>query len=68
MACNKFELTDNEMAYVAGGGKEEYYTVKSGDVLKVIAQKYGTTEAQLIKWNNIKSADLIYPGQTLRVK
>ena len=49
--------------------KEEYYTVQSGDCLSVIAQKYGTSVKQLIKWNNIKDPPcLIYPGQTLRVK
>ena len=64
---NKHELTEEEMVYITGG-KEEYYTVKSGDGLSVIAQKYGTTVAQLVKWNNIKDPDLIYPGQTLRVK
>lgn len=49
--------------------KEEYYTVQSGDCLSVIAQKYGTSVGQLIKWNKIKDPPcLIYPGQTLRVK
>lgn len=64
---NKHELTEEEMVYITGG-KEEYYTVKSGDGLSTIAQKYGTTVAQLVKWNNIKDPNLIYPGQTLRVK
>lgn len=45
-----------------------YYTVKSGDTLSGIAQKYSTSIAQLVKWNNIKDANLIYPGQKLRVK
>jgi GH25 family lysozyme M1 (1,4-beta-N-acetylmuramidase) len=46
----------------------KYYTVKSGDTLSSIAQKYSTTTAQLKKWNNIKDINLIYPGQKLRVK
>ena len=61
------QLTPEQLAQVTGG-KEEYYTVKSGDALSTIAQKYGTTVAQLVKWNNIKDPNLIYPGQTLRVK
>lgn len=48
--------------------KAKYYTVKSGDTLSGIAQSYSTSVAQLIKWNNIKNANLIYPGQKLRVK
>ena len=46
----------------------KYYTVKSGDTLSSIAQKYSTTTAQLKKWNDIKDINLIYPGQKLRVK
>ena len=46
----------------------KYYTVKSGDTLSGIAQSYSTTVAQLVKLNNIKDANLIYPGQKLRVK
>ena len=67
MPSNVVELTEAEMVALSGG-KEEYYTVKSGDALWKIAKKYGTTVAQLVKWNNIKNPDLIYPGQTLRVK
>lgn len=45
-----------------------YYTVVRGDNLSKIAKKFGTTVAQLVSWNNIKNANLIYPGQVLRVK
>lgn len=48
--------------------KVEYYTVKSGDNLTKIAKKYGTTVNQLVKWNNIKNPNLIYPNQKIRVK
>ena len=48
--------------------KIEYYTVKSGDNLTKIAKKYGTTVNQLVKWNNIKNPNLIYPNQKIRVK
>ena len=48
--------------------KAEYYTVKSGDNLTTIAKKYKTTVNTLVKLNNIKNANLIYPGQKLRVK
>lgn len=45
-----------------------YYTVKSGDTLSEIAEKYNTSVRRLVELNNIKNADLIYPGQKLRVK
>ena len=45
-----------------------YYTVVSGDNLTKIASRYGTTVNQLVAWNNVANANLIYPGQKLRVK
>ena len=48
--------------------RPEYYIVKSGDNLSKIAQIYATSVNQLVKWNNIKNPNLIYPGQKLRVK
>ena len=46
----------------------EYYTIQRGDNLTKIANRYGVTVAQLINWNNIKNANLIYAGQKIRVK
>ena len=45
-----------------------YYTVKKGDTLSGIAAKYGTTWQKLQNMNGIKNANLIYPGQKIRVK
>lgn len=45
-----------------------YYTVKRGDNLSRIAEKYGTTVSQIVEWNNIANPNLIYTGQVLRVK
>ena len=49
-------------------GNKVYYTIKSGDTLSEIAEKYNTTVNQLVSWNGIKNPNLIYPGQKLRVK
>lgn len=43
------------------------YTVKSGDTLSAIASRYGMTVNALVMLNGIQNANLIYPGQTLRV-
>jgi len=43
------------------------YVVKSGDTLWDIAQKYGTTVANLVSLNGIQNPDLIHPGQSLKV-
>ncbi|RJQ59609.1 MAG: LysM peptidoglycan-binding domain-containing protein [Stygiobacter sp.] len=45
-------------------GKATKYKVKNGDSLGKIAQKYGTTVAQLRKWNNLESNRLL-KGQSL---
>ncbi|MCY8498620.1 LysM peptidoglycan-binding domain-containing protein, partial [Bacillus atrophaeus] len=43
------------------------YTVKEGDSLWKIAQKYGISINSLKSWNNLDS-DMIYAGTTLAVK
>lgn len=47
---------------------KQYYTIRSGDTLSEIAQKFGTTVKQLQSWNGIKNANLIYANQKIRVK
>lgn len=41
------------------------YTVKYGDTLSEIAEKFGTTVSILVSLNGISNPDLIYPGQKL---
>ena len=45
-----------------------YYKIKAGDTLSAIAKKYNTTVSQLMSWNNIVNANLIFVGKTIRVK
>ncbi|WP_156648656.1 LysM peptidoglycan-binding domain-containing protein, partial [Liquorilactobacillus mali] len=42
------------------------YTVKSGDSLWAIANKYGVSVANLKSWNSL-SSNIIYVGQSLKV-
>jgi LysM repeat protein len=43
------------------------YTVKEGDELRFIAQKYGTTIDFILQSNTIPNPDRIYPGQQLLI-
>jgi membrane-bound lytic murein transglycosylase D len=46
--------------------KARYHTIKRGESVGLIAQKYGLTAAQLKSMNNLKG-NLIYPGKKLLV-
>ena len=50
-------ITANECA--------KYYTVRSGDVLGIVAQETNVSVDQLVDINNIIDASVIYPGQML---
>jgi nucleoid-associated protein YgaU len=43
------------------------YTVKTGDMLWKIAEKYNTTYQEIQKLNNIENPNLIYPGQVFSI-
>lgn len=47
---------------------EEYYTIQGGDTLSGIAAKFGTTWQWLAEVNEIANPNLIYPGNTIRVR
>lgn len=54
------ELADFELFY-------QSYRVKKGDVISLIAERYGVTEDTLISVNNIHSSRLLQIGQYLKV-
>lgn len=43
------------------------YTVKRGDTLSSIAQRYGVSVNQIAKINDIANVNLIYPGEKIRI-
>ena len=47
--------------------EEIYYTVKRGDTLWAISQRYGVTVKSIAEINNIPNPNLIYPGQVLKI-
>lgn len=43
------------------------YTIKQGDTLSQIAKEFNTSVSEIVRLNNIKNANLIYAGETLRI-
>lgn len=54
-------------AGVAGETTTVEYTVVSGDTLASIAQRFGTTISDIVRENNLESADQIQEGQKLKI-
>ena len=52
----------------AQSSDDEYYTIQPGDTLSGIASTYGTTWQWLAEVNGIANPNLIYPGNTIRVR
>lgn len=57
----------NQLVKVPVASSVITYTVISGDTLSSIAAKYNTTVDSIVKLNNLKDKNLIYPGQTLTI-
>jgi lysozyme len=49
------------------GGYDGYYRVKRGDTLSQIARWYGVSVHYLVRVNGLSDANIIVPGQVLRV-
>ena len=41
------------------------YTVRNGDSLYLIAQRFRVSITQLVRWNNIDKSKILRPGQRL---
>ncbi len=52
---------------VASSSPVNYYTVRRGDTLAVIAYRYGTTVWAIAQANNLRNPSLIYVGQQLAI-
>ena len=64
---DKVQAEVNKQLRVRTSSSTKTYTVKSGDTLSEIAEKYGTTYQALAKKNGISNPDLIYVGQVLKI-
>ena len=47
--------------------KKIYYTVKYGDTLSQIAERYGIGLSKIKRWNNLSNSDKIVVGQKLLI-
>ena len=63
-----YNKVQNKVNELLGPKDSKTYTVKSGDTLSEIAEKYNTTVSKIVKDNNIENANLIYPGQKIVIK
>ncbi len=54
-------------ATLAAQSSSSIHTVKKGEVLGTIARKYGVTVSQIVKWNRLRNANSIRPGQRLEI-
>ncbi|MCK9276038.1 MAG: LysM peptidoglycan-binding domain-containing protein [Syntrophales bacterium] len=48
-------------------GKKEIYIVRKGDTVEDIAKRFGTTAEELVSSNSLKSRNLIFTGQQLKI-
>lgn len=62
------KIVNSMLSAPSSAPKAEYYTVKSGDTLSGIANKYGTTVKVLASANGIKNPNKIYVGQKIKVR
>lgn len=65
---NRYQAVQDIVNKKLGINKAQYYTIQSGDTLTKISKKFGTSINQLCAWNNISNPNLIYAGNTIRVK
>ena len=62
-----YNKVQNKVNELLESKNSKTYTVKSGDTLSEIAEKYNTTVSKIVKDNNLENANLIYPGQKLKI-
>src|SRR5690606_13094985 len=66
-ASTKTKNTNKSTSSKTNSSSVTTYTVKRGDTLSHIAKRFGTTVNELVRLNNIKNPNLIFPGQKLKI-
>jgi membrane-bound lytic murein transglycosylase D len=65
---NQYANNDNNNTNNSNQSTTKYHTIRSGDTLWALAQKYHTTVDNLKKWNKLYNGKTIYIGMKLIVK
>lgn len=68
LKITKPSVTKKVVKAVTGKSKAKYHIVVSGDTVSGLATRYGSTIAQIKKWNKLDSKYTIRKGQKIRVK
>ena len=63
-----YDAVQNRVNEILEPSQAQYYTIQSGDTLSEIAERFGTSVSQLCAWNGISNPNLIYAGDTIRVR
>ena len=64
---DQLRIVKNDSNQSSLSSTHKTYIVKPGDTLWKIAKNYGTTVDKLVKDNNIKNRNLIYPGDQIKI-
>jgi membrane-bound lytic murein transglycosylase D len=60
-------VSSPENATAASAPAEDFYVVRRGDSLQLIAARVRVSEAELLRMNSLKDPDRLYEGQRLRI-
>ena len=59
---------DQGKGFFGQDGRASFYTVREGDTLWEISRSMGIDLESLCRWNGIKNASRIYPGDRLKIR
>ena len=65
------KLNEGDIIYIQpkrNKAHEKTYTIKSGDTMREISQRFGVKMNKLLKRNGLHESDTIHPGQTIRLR
>lgn len=63
-----YHAVQDEVNRILCSDQPEYHIIRQGETLSELAERFDTTVAELVKLNGIKTANLIYADQKIRVK
>jgi len=58
----------SRVSYSSGGGDKQYYSIRRGDTLYLVAKRFGCSVQQLCAWNGISSGHTLRIGEKLVVR